>query len=100
MSLKEIKKRLATDQKNLVRAEVLSVTGSSSRVRLADGRVVTAGADGYEPRPGDTVEVSTTGDSFLVQRKGKFAALDGERVIDLTYSTGRAVSSAFSTAFG
>lgn len=83
MSLNDLKRRLAIDQRNLIRGEIIEVVDATCRVRLADGRTITAGLGGLLPNPGDLVEVATAGSAFMLERKAPLAALDGERVVEL-----------------
>jgi len=99
MSLAKLKKKLAVDQRNLIRGEVTEVKDATASVRLSDGRTITCGLSGLQAVPGDLVQVLTEGTTYTIDRTAPLAQLDGKRVVVMNYGGDYEYGSGFSADF-
>jgi len=80
--LKRLKQRLALDQRNIIRADVVHDGLSTVRVRTSRGEL----RDVIKPagtswQVGDQVQVATDGKQYTLQSAAPVAALDGEKIV-------------------
>lgn len=79
-TLTRIKKRLNIDQRNLASCRVVSASGSTAKVRLPDGRVLTA----YAPdrvSAGSLVNVAIAGSTAAVSGSANLQATGGMKIV-------------------
>jgi len=82
--LKRLKQRLALDQRNIIRADVIQDGQTQVRVRTARGEI----RDVIKPpgtswTPGSQVQITTDGRQYAIQGAAPVAALDGEKIVEV-----------------
>lgn len=75
MSLRNLKKRLAIDQRNIIIGTIVEVRTSTVRVRTATGEIRTASGSG---KIGDRVQIQTDGQTATVSGEAQLVPLAGE----------------------